>query len=133
MVAAPPKKKSNTVLYVAGGCLGILALGCCGYLVFNFVIAGMLYSTAPEIQNSDVSEVTTDSTDTSASGGGGVCGRAQDCCNAYHEAMGTGGQAGTACIYNTMPAGSDMGCQSAIDGFRAGLSALGRDVPASCQ
>jgi hypothetical protein len=37
--------------------------------------------------------------------------------------------------YASMGAGpmADQGCQSAIDGFRAGITALGGAVPAVCQ
>jgi hypothetical protein len=66
--------------------------------------------------------------------GGGVCARAQECCNAYHEAMGTAAQGGSACAaYANVPPSGEFGCQSAIDGFRSGLTALSREVPAACQ
>ncbi|MCC6874995.1 MAG: hypothetical protein IT378_11875 [Sandaracinaceae bacterium] len=70
-------------------------------------------------------------------GGGGVCGRAADCCRAYVQAM--GGVAAMAAVeascgnYSNMPAGSDTGCQAAIDGWRSGLTAMSREVPSACQ
>jgi hypothetical protein len=77
-------------------------------------------------------------------GGGGVCQRATDCCNAYADIMASGPAASGAAqtrsmcpTYASMPATAgamaEPGCQSAIDGFRAGITALGGTVPAVCQ
>jgi hypothetical protein len=62
---------------------------------------------------------------------GGVCGRAVACCQAYMSAM--PGAAGTVDCNIYSQAGMEAGCQSAIDGYRSGLSALGQAVPAACQ
>jgi hypothetical protein len=84
-----------------------------------------------------------------AAGGGGVCGRATDCCNAYVDAIQNAQgnvaaqamagsidqvrqQCGTYASLGAM-AGAEPGCQSAIDGYRTGLGAIGVTVPAACQ
>jgi hypothetical protein len=85
-----------------------------------------------------------------AAGGGGVCGRATDCCNAYVDAIqGAQGniaaqamagsieqvrqQCGTYASLGSMGVSAEPGCQSAIDGYRTGLGAIGVTVPAACQ
>jgi hypothetical protein len=85
-----------------------------------------------------------------AGGGGGVCGRATDCCNAYVDAIqGAQGniaaqamagsieqvrqQCGTYASLGGMGPSAEPGCQSAIDGYRTGLGAIGVTVPAACQ
>ncbi|GAB4200569.1 MAG: hypothetical protein OHK0013_11790 [Sandaracinaceae bacterium] len=81
---------------------------------------------------------------TPSAGGGGVCQRATDCCNAYADIMAAGPAASGAAQTRSMcptyaqmaaTAGpmADQGCQSAIDGFRAGITALGGTVPPVCQ
>lgn len=64
--------------------------------------------------------------------GAGVCARATECCNAYVQLVPAA--AATNCtLYSSMPMAGEAGCQSAIDGYRSGLSALGHAVPAACQ
>lgn len=140
----PPKKKSNTILFVALGCVGLLALGCCGYFGWAYYAAS---SAISEI-NDAVEEANNRATEASGGGGGGdtaaapsgnVCTRAAECCEQYISAMGAaaaGLSVETTCAgYRNLAsvAGSETGCQSAIDGYRSGLSALGHTVPAACQ
>lgn len=85
-----------------------------------------------------------------AAGGGGVCGRATDCCNAYVDAITNAQgnvaaqamagsmeqvrqQCGTYATLGGMGPSAEPGCQSAIDGYRTGLGAIGVTVPAACQ
>jgi hypothetical protein len=73
-----------------------------------------------------------DGTAAPAAGGGGVCGRAAECCSAYLTEMGAAGTVDCS-MYNGMAGVAEVGCQSAIDGWRSGLQAMGRTVPAACQ
>ncbi len=83
-------------------------------------------------------------------GGGGVCGRAGDCCTAYVDAItnaqgniaaqamaGSIEQVRSVCgnyaQLGASGAAAEPGCQSAIDGYRTGLTAIGVAVPAACQ
>lgn len=84
-----------------------------------------------------------------AAGGGGLCGRASECCTAYCDAItnaqgniaaqamaGSIGQVRSICgTYASMGAqpGTEAGCQSAIDGYRSGLTAMSVAVPTACQ
>ena len=85
-----------------------------------------------------------------AAGGGGVCGRATDCCNAYVDAIQNAQgnvaaqamagsieqvrqQCGTYASLGGMGAAAEPGWQSAIDGYRTGLGAMNVAVPAACQ
>jgi hypothetical protein len=76
-------------------------------------------------------------------GGGGTCQRATDCCNAYADIMAAGPAASGAAqtrsmcptyaqMATTAGAMAEPGCQSAIDGFRTGITALGGTVPPVC-
>ncbi len=77
-----------------------------------------------------------------AGGGGSVCERAQTCCEAYVQEMNAMNPAGGMTAEQTcagIAAARQMGgptadttCQSTIDGFRTGLTAAQRTVPASC-
>jgi hypothetical protein len=134
MVATPPKKKSNTLLYVGGGCLAVIALGCCGYLVSSFVIGGALFGASSAVENAE--EQAQEAQNTSTSTGGSVCSRAADCCNAYYDAMGPAMESGrSACAnYASLAGGpAESSCQSSIDTFRQSLTAINHEVPASCQ
>ena len=73
-----------------------------------------------------------------AAGGGSICSRARECCNAYVGALPTGGGitaetacAGVAQVENTPMA--DTACQNLINGWRQSLEALPNvEVPAAC-
>lgn len=67
-----------------------------------------------------------------AAAAGGVCMRAARCCRAYMETMGTPANASICSNYENMPIAGESGCQSAITGWRTGLNALRRAVPADC-
>jgi hypothetical protein len=68
---------------------------------------------------------------------GDVCARAEECCRAYVAAMGpAGAAAASSCdaMHTTIGmAAAAPGCQSAIEGWRAGLTAMSQPVPPSCQ
>lgn len=71
-------------------------------------------------------------------GGGSVCSRARDCCNAYVDAMGGAAIAGSACtgIDAAEQAGgpaADTSCNQMISSWRQSLTAMNRAVPAACQ
>lgn len=75
--------------------------------------------------------------DQGGGGGGSPCARARDCCNAYVTAMGAGVTTDQACagIAGAEAAGAagEASCTSMISGWRQSLTAMSRDVPASCQ
>lgn len=72
-------------------------------------------------------------------GGGGVCGKAADCCAAYIEAMG-GAAAGMnpdqVCAgvrqAGASGAAGEPGCTAAINGWKQGLQAMNKPIPAAC-
>ena len=135
-MGAPPKKKSNMILYIVGGCVGLLALSCCGYIGFAYFWAARAVDDANEAIE-EAQENAQEATEGGGGGGGGsVCSRAADCCTAYVEAMGGAGagmNAEQTCAGVRTPGVPDSTCQSTIDGYRTSLTALGRTVPASCQ
>ena len=78
-----------------------------------------------------------------AAGGGGVCDRAQRCCEAYVHEMAAAAPAGTpamtaeqtcAGIAGARAAGAagEASCTQMIGGWRTGLEALQHAVPADC-
>lgn len=135
-MGAAPAKSGGSGKYVAIGCGALLLICCVTSIVYQVVcggLAAMGAATAPMAPTVDTSGATAPAV-APAAGGGGVCQRATDCCNAYVQAMGAAA-AGTNCsLYGTMGGGpAEAGCQSAIDGFRSGLTAMGQTVPAACQ
>jgi hypothetical protein len=66
------------------------------------------------------------------SAAGSACARVAPCCRAYVAAMGTI-PASTCDAYHDVSAMPESMCQSAIDGWRGGLSATNRAVPPECQ
>lgn len=66
-------------------------------------------------------------------GGGGACDRIADCCAGYVEQMGAAAQASVCDNYNNVENMQDSMCQSAIDGWRAGLQAMSKTVPDACR
>ena len=126
MGGAPAAGGNKTMRYVGIGCGVLLLISClcsAGSYACNMLAAGAA-SSLPTA-GPGVAEPTT------GGGGGSVCANAVACCQAYMAQM--PGAAGTVdCnIYNA--AGMEAGCQSAIDGYRSGLSAMGQAVPAACQ
>ena len=128
MGAAPAAGGSNTMRYLGIGC-GVLFLISClcsaGWYACNMMAAGAITAagTAAPVDGPGGG---------GGGGGGSVCQRAVDCCNAY-AATPYGASVASSCpSYNTagMP---DAACQSAIDGFRSGLTATGQTVPPACQ
>lgn len=123
------------VLFALGG--SALVEGCC-----------FTPSPAPAPTSVTVPAVVP-ATPTPAAGGGGTCGRATECCTAYCDAItnaqgniaaqamaGSIGQVRSVCgTYASMAAnpGTEPGCQSAIDGYRSGLTAMSIAVPTACQ
>jgi len=124
--AAPVKKKKNPLMFVAIGCVAILALGCIAGNVYYFVFAP---------SSDDVENILGDAADNG--GGSDLCSRASDCCEAYVNAITEQGTPGmdvqSTCAAVRMAGAADATCQSAIDGYRQSLQAIGHDIPTSCQ
>lgn len=102
--------------------------------------------TAPEAQEGTVEEAPAAPTepaaqpaqaDQAAPAAGGVCARAQSCCEAYVQTV-AGNTPGltvdTACaaVRQATGPGADVTCQAAIDGWRQALTASQQTVPESC-
>ncbi len=66
------------------------------------------------------------------SAAGTACSRVEACCRAYIEAMGTGAPASSCDVYQNVAAMPETTCANTIAGYRSGLSALGRAIPAAC-
>lgn len=86
----------------------------------------------------EMAEAAEEMADEAAEGGDDACSRARACCTAFVEASNaaTPGavSAETACagVQNLQGAAAEAACQSAIDGWRASLTAMSADVPDSC-
>ncbi|MBX3269551.1 MAG: hypothetical protein KF729_04790 [Sandaracinaceae bacterium] len=65
-------------------------------------------------------------------GGGGSCSRIAECCRAYIEAMGGSVPANTCDAYNNISHLTDDVCDQTMAGYRTGLSAMQKAVPAAC-
>jgi hypothetical protein len=130
--AAPSGGGGGALKWIGIGCGVLILLSCLcgiGWWALMFFAAA---STAPVPMSGGSPVVTTPAMPTAppATGGGSLCQRATDCCHAYVLAVPSA--AGTPCdTYATFPI--EAGCQSAIDGFRAGLTAMGQAVPPACQ
>lgn len=105
-------------------------------LLFPILACGF----TPEELESDESEATADPVVEPADpggggggGGGGACDRVGPCCRAYVAAMGAAVPASTCDAYNDVANIPEATCESAISGYRSGLTALGREVPSECQ
>lgn len=140
MAAAPPqKKKTNPLIYVGIGCALLFLLSCIGGNLYWFIFAPDADDVEEMVEEANEAAETGGGGDTAGEtggGGGGVCDRAADCCTAYVEEMGAAaaGVSSTCGNYRSMAGGpAEAGCQSAIDGWRSGLEAMGRTVPAACQ
>ncbi len=126
--AAPvaPKKKRSPLIYVAIGCVALLALSCIGGNLWWFLFA-------PD--GDDVAAAIEDAVE--EGGGSALCSRAVECCEAYVTEMTAAGTPGldatSTCAVLRMAGVTDPACQSTIDGYRAGLQAMSRTVPTSCQ
>ena len=64
--------------------------------------------------------------------GGGACSRVAGCCRAYIDAMGGSVPTSTCDAYNNVVGMPDATCESAIAGYRSGLTALNKTVPSEC-
>ena len=67
-----------------------------------------------------------------AGGGGGACSRVADCCRAYVGEMGGTVPASTCDAYNNVTGMQDSLCEQTIAGYRGGLTAMSKTVPAAC-
>ena len=65
--------------------------------------------------------------------GGGACSRVAGCCRAYIDAMGGTVPTSTCDAYSNVAAMPDTACESAISGYRSGLTAMNKAVPTECQ
>lgn len=65
-------------------------------------------------------------------GGGGACSRVQACCRAYVQAMGATVPANTCDAYSNVANMPDSLCESTISGYRSGLAAMQKAIPADC-
>lgn len=135
---------STRVALIVGALLSIGVSGCC----FT-PSAPVATPTAPVVSVPAVVPAAVP-TAAPAAGGGGVCGRAGDCCTAYVDAIQNAqGNIAAAAMAGSIEqvrsvcgnyaqlgasgAAAEPGCQSAIDGYRTGLTAIGVAVPAACQ
>lgn len=120
--------------YIGIGCGVLFALSCLGWVgcyACNTMLASSVASIPTVPAGGGVAPATA-VPPTGGGGGGSVCQRAVDCCNAY-AATPLGASVASSCANYGTPGMPDMGCQSAIDGFRAGLQATGQAVPPACQ
>ena len=140
--ATPPPKKKKTGLFIGLGCVALLLFGCIG-------TGGYLYWRAQQAvedvqdafdeavedanaANEAVEEAGNAAGGAAAAGGGDLCARAADCCEAYVEAMGTG-SADQMCAGMRTAGVPESSCQTSIDGYRTGLQAMNKTVPSACQ
>lgn len=65
-------------------------------------------------------------------GGGGACSRIAACCRAYVGAMGASVPASTCDAYNNVAGMQDSMCEQTMAGYRTGLQAMQKAVPADC-
>ena len=65
-------------------------------------------------------------------GGGGSCSRIAACCRAYIDAMGGTVPASTCDAYNNVAGMQDSLCDQTMAGYRMGLQAMNKTVPADC-
>jgi hypothetical protein len=132
MGAAPSGGGTPWGKYIGIGCGLLFALSCLGW-VGCYACSMMASSAATSAIPTVPSGGGVAPAPVPAGGGGGsVCQRAVDCCNAY-AATPLGASVASTCANYATPGMPDMGCQSAIDGFRAGLQATGQAVPPACQ
>ncbi|MBX3271486.1 MAG: hypothetical protein KF729_14570 [Sandaracinaceae bacterium] len=68
----------------------------------------------------------------SGGGGGGSCSRIAACCRAYIDAMGGTVPTSTCDAYNNVVGMQDSLCDQTMAGYRAGLQAMNKTVPADC-
>lgn len=130
-MGAAPAGGSKMGRNIAIGCGVLLLLSCLCGIGWQAFAYFMMQAAAPVAIDSGGGGGTT-AAPAAGGGGGSVCQRAVDCCNAYAQTPLGAGVASSCASYGT-PGMPDMGCQSAIDGFRAGLTATSQPVPAACQ
>jgi collagen type III alpha len=134
--AAPQKKKSKLPMILGLGCVGLIALSCFGWIAWAFV-APMVFGSSED----DVAEVLEEASAEAAeaegesgdgAGGGGPCSRIADCCRAYVDAMGGSVPANTCDAYDNVVGLQDATCEQTMAGYRSGLQAMNKAVPAAC-
>jgi hypothetical protein len=86
-------------------------------------------SSAPPF-NPNIAPPTADPNAPPPAGGVTACSRVAACCRAFVTEMGQ--EASTCDAYNDTSMIPEANCQSTIDGYRSGLQALGRTIPADC-
>lgn len=62
----------------------------------------------------------------------GPCARVAGCCRAYIDAMGGNVPTSTCDAYNNVVGMPDATCESAMAGYRSGLTALNKQIPSEC-
>jgi len=129
---------------VAIGCGGLILLSCCAWSAW-YGYATYAASSAIDDAHEAIEEATeaaaeaAESAETGGEASGNVCARAAECCEAYIGEMGAAAAGlsveSTCANYRNLAsvAGSETGCQSAIDGYRSGLTAMNKTVPSACQ
>lgn len=111
---------NKTMRYVGIGC-GVLLLISCLCSAGSFACRMMAEGAATAAGAAGSGGLAT---------GGGTCARAVDCCSAYMATVpGAAGSVDCNMYANSI----EIGCQSAIDGYRSGLTAMGQAVPTACQ
>ena len=82
-------------------------------------------------QTTDTPAVTTAETPAEAPAGG-ACSRMAACCRAYVSAMGGSVPTSTCDAYNDVSNIPDSVCTQTMAGYRSGLSAMQKAIPADC-
>jgi hypothetical protein len=103
---------------IAVGLAGLLAIGGCG--------------GEEEAESSSGGTAAEPAAGGGGGGGGGSCSRIAECCRAYIDAMGGSVPASTCDAYNNVANLQDSVCDQTIAGYRSGLTAMQKTVPAAC-
>ncbi|MBX3275992.1 MAG: hypothetical protein KF729_37415, partial [Sandaracinaceae bacterium] len=141
---APPKKKSKTGLYIGLGCVALLLFGCIGTGIYLWWAANRAVDAVNETleqAGQDLERAGREAAENAAAaesaaagggGGGGACSRIAGCCRGYIDAMGGTVPASTCDAYNNVVGMQDSLCEQTIAGYRSGLSAMNKTIPADC-
>jgi len=73
-----------------------------------------------------------EATPAAGGGGGGACSRIADCCRAYVAAMGASVFVSICDAYSSVQGMQDSLCEQTMAGYRTGLTAMQKAVPAAC-
>ena len=133
-MGAAPAGGSKMGRNIGIGCLVLLLLSCvCSAASWGIsLMSGTATYTPPAVGGVEPAVAPAAPAAPAAAAGGSVCQRAVDCCNAYAQTP-YGASVASSCASYATPGMPDVGCQSAIDGFRAGLTATNQAVPPACQ